>query len=313
MKSEFKNGELFEIITATVHSALKDREDVVIKQNIKIQDCDGLDSQVDVYIQSILNGYPCNTIIECKDHSRPIEVGTMRDFIEKASSLGAQQKIFVAKNGFQKAAKVKAQKAGVVLSTLKECTDSQVRDWIGGAPMVRYTNKHKHLSNIRISLDNVRIDEKNTARAIYIVSGKIVGQDIFSGILVESVSDALFEGMVDGDRKVEEILFNINPGEIIVKINGSCFDVKGIIATLVLTVETTNRMLHPWKYQGEISPTVSVAAGEFQFKDHAACISMAKKQGADQCAFSIKTKPRSQIGIKYHSIKTDFQTTTVEK
>ena len=107
-----KRGEKFERIVAAVHAAQHKGAEVTWNEDI-----DG--RQFDVVVRFKFGFYDYLTLIECKDHKKPVEVGEVDAFVTKKTDAHADKAIMVSASGFQTGARDVAKKHGIHLYTLQ--------------------------------------------------------------------------------------------------------------------------------------------------------------------------------------------------
>src|SRR5689334_8471344 len=111
-KKKSKSGERFERIVAAIHAAQHKGAEVIWNEDI-----DG--RQFDVVLRFKFGFYDYLTLIECKDHKKPVEVGEIDAFVTKKADAKASKAIMVSSSGFQSRARDVAKKHGIKLYTLE--------------------------------------------------------------------------------------------------------------------------------------------------------------------------------------------------
>ena len=75
-----KKGTLFELLVHRIENSIKNDETIIIETNKYIENIEGFKRQIDVFITSTINSYPIGIAIECKDHSKIIDVEKIESF-----------------------------------------------------------------------------------------------------------------------------------------------------------------------------------------------------------------------------------------
>ncbi len=112
----------YEIFAQTVYrelSAVDGIKTTSLKHNIQIAGKSGCEHQIDVYWEYELCGVLHKVAIECKNHSRAVEIGKVRDFLGVLFDLEDVAGIMAAKKGYQKGAKKYADFYGINLIELR--------------------------------------------------------------------------------------------------------------------------------------------------------------------------------------------------
>ena len=86
----------------------------------------GTDRQIDVLIRQHVGQYEVLVVIDCKDWRRPVDVNGVGQFIDVVKDVGANKGVMVAAAGFSRAAKERAQRAGIELYRVVDPGD---HDW----------------------------------------------------------------------------------------------------------------------------------------------------------------------------------------
>ncbi len=82
--------------------------------------------EVDVLLETEVNGHPIEVAIECRDHVRPQTKGWIDDLIGKYRDLKVNQIVAVSRSGFTQDAKLKAERVGIHALTFEEAFEV---DW----------------------------------------------------------------------------------------------------------------------------------------------------------------------------------------
>jgi hypothetical protein len=91
-----------------------------VRFNHKVPDRDtGTLRQVDVWAEArVCNLFPAAVLISCKDHGRPLDIGSIETFEAEKRSTGATMGVIFSRTGFTEPALKKANSAGIVCCRL---------------------------------------------------------------------------------------------------------------------------------------------------------------------------------------------------
>lgn len=145
----------------------------------------GDEVEVDIAIQSIVNGFPITISIEVRDRGRPATIEWVRESIGKHATLPTNKLVLVSKSGFTKSALKKATENEIEALSLEQAEDYQ------------WSDATKQLAKDGIAL------------AVFSLSGQIFSVDyttiIRNGqeltIDQNSLNDCIFTNSSDGSAK----------------------------------------------------------------------------------------------------------------
>lgn len=136
-----KQGSNYELLTQQVYQILLDCEwpgkNICVQHDIKLTGSSGQEHKIDVYWEYELGGVNNKVAIECKDYSKPLAIGKVRDFYGVLADLKDVKGIMIASNGFQKGAKDYAKSWGINLKELSVSNE---------IPVVAEIDNHIHIS-----------------------------------------------------------------------------------------------------------------------------------------------------------------------
>lgn len=115
--SNKKKGNFLEAIVAILEKSLSSK-DTIITKNKKIIDLDGVEREIDIYIEAIFNKRKFNTVIECKNYadSNSISMEKIEAFNTKCLRLPTvHKKIFLSTSEYQSGAFIKAKTCNIEL------------------------------------------------------------------------------------------------------------------------------------------------------------------------------------------------------
>lgn len=136
-----KQGSSYELLTQQVYQTLLNYEwpgkNICVQHDIKLTGSSGQEHQIDVYWEYDLAGVKSKVAIECKDYSKPLEIGKVRDFYGVLADLKDVKGIMIASNGFQKGAKDYAKSWGINLKELSVSNE---------VPVIAEIDNHIHVA-----------------------------------------------------------------------------------------------------------------------------------------------------------------------
>ncbi|GIO88552.1 hypothetical protein J25TS5_54840 [Paenibacillus faecis] len=120
----------YELLAKKIYDTLHKSEgtDIDIQHNVKIEGISGCEHQIDVYFEIKIAGEVYRAAIECKNYSKEISIGKIRDFHSVLRDIGDIKGIFLTKKGYQSGAIKYAERHGITLKELREPKDE---DWKG--------------------------------------------------------------------------------------------------------------------------------------------------------------------------------------
>ena len=99
-------GKALENLVAVIQEHLKNYPDAKITQNARLLNRFGKKRQIDVFVQTKLNGEDIGIAFECKDEKRPITAPTIEKFVTNISNIPEVTKgVFVTTSGYTEGAR----------------------------------------------------------------------------------------------------------------------------------------------------------------------------------------------------------------
>lgn len=136
-----KAGTKYELLAQQVYQILLNYEwpgkNICVQHDIKITGSSGQEHQIDVFWEYELAGVKSKVAIECKDYSKPLAIGKVRDFYGVLADLKDVKGIMIASNGFQKGAKEYAKSWGINLKELSVSNE---------VPVIAEIDNHIHVA-----------------------------------------------------------------------------------------------------------------------------------------------------------------------
>jgi predicted helicase len=159
-----KPGRHLEKLLSLIHETIKDSELTKIYSNRKLSNTAGQLREIDILIETSINGLDIKVAIECKDYKNKVTVEKIEAFNSKCARIPAiNKKVLVATSGFQKDAVFAAKDFGIELLDFKKISPSIVLSWM---PMNQITGKFEFVLPMRVGLigaediiDNVDLDD----------------------------------------------------------------------------------------------------------------------------------------------------------
>lgn len=111
-----KAGKALEQLVVAIQKYLKNSPDTLIVPNAKLEDHTGLKREIDVFVQTKIQGGNIGIAFECKDYKKKVDVKVVEAFNSKCNDIHEIHKgIIVSSNGFTAGAQTKAQFYGIDL------------------------------------------------------------------------------------------------------------------------------------------------------------------------------------------------------
>lgn len=194
-------GKNLEILVRVLQESYKNIPDTKIYSNHKIRDENGNLREIDIFIESFLNGYLIGIAIECKNFRRKIEAKEIEAFSGKCNRLSSiNRKIFISSTGFQKSALDSAKYYNIDLYTIKEVSRVDVLDWIEiqnvNELFVEFDIEYK---SIKIDLLGEQTDQSNLPKIC-------IDTQIFEN---KGISKSLKETIVDNINDKKSEIYNL--------------------------------------------------------------------------------------------------------
>ena len=115
-----------------------------------------IDREVDVSIRTKIGLYDFLTVIECRDHKRPVDIKYIEEMVSKRDDIRANKLIIISKEGFSKTAKELARIRGLELLKFSDSEDFNWDEFISTS-VITIHQKHYDI----LSLDFIMKDDKN--------------------------------------------------------------------------------------------------------------------------------------------------------
>lgn len=154
------DGKKIEKIVRLIHEALKDIPNTKIYPNYKIKNIGGQKREIDVLIESDINGFNLKIAIECKDYKKPVPVKEIEAFNSKCVRIkGISKKVFVSSSGYQSDAIKAANDFEILLYHIDELSIKNIFDWFSIKELITKVN-------LIIPLNISIIGDAKTAKSI---------------------------------------------------------------------------------------------------------------------------------------------------
>jgi hypothetical protein len=125
-----KPGKHLEKLLRLIHETIKDPQLTHVYSNYKIPNNSGQKRELDILIDTTLNGFNVKVAIECKDYSKSVPVEKVEAFNSKCNRIPEiNKKVFVSSSGFQKDAVLAAKEFGIELIDFKVISPSIILSW----------------------------------------------------------------------------------------------------------------------------------------------------------------------------------------
>ena len=126
------SGRAYEDFVALLHTAIirsdaiATHQNIVVRRDEIIKDASGTARRFDIYWEYELGGITHKTIIECKDHGRPLEIGEIDKVAGNMADFPGVRAAIATRSGYQSGAVTKAAARGIDLLIVREHNDA---DW----------------------------------------------------------------------------------------------------------------------------------------------------------------------------------------
>ena len=122
-----KTGKQFEVLTKEIFELLSREERYTsVEHDVKLKSPEG-ERQIDILIRSKVCSLDQITIVECKDRNRPLGVEFVDAIHSKQQDVKAHHAVLVARKGFSKKAKRKADRLRITLCIARDA-ERKLRD-----------------------------------------------------------------------------------------------------------------------------------------------------------------------------------------
>jgi len=125
-----KNTE-YELLVKQIYEEIlldENKNDIKVEHNKQVQGKSGQFHQIDFYWECNVAGDIYRFAVECKNYSKPVSIGKIRDFHGVLIDIGTINGIFVSTSGYQAGAKKHTDYHGIIL---KEARSPKNEDWDG--------------------------------------------------------------------------------------------------------------------------------------------------------------------------------------
>ena len=111
-----KAGKALEQLVVAIQEYIKNNPDTQIVSNAKLHDNAGLEREIDVFIQTKVQGGKIGIAFECQDYQDKVDVKEVKAFNSKSRDIPEiHKRILVSSNGFTTGAQAKAKFYGIEL------------------------------------------------------------------------------------------------------------------------------------------------------------------------------------------------------
>ena len=155
MSESNKLGKEFQDIIADIQIQLSKESEVKSPDYIRGV-FTKIDREVDVSIRTKIGLYDFLTVIECRDHKRPVDIKYIEEMVSKRDDIRANKLIIISKEGFSKTAKELARIRGLELLKFSDSEDFNWDEFISTS-VITIHQKHYDI----LSLDFIMKDDKN--------------------------------------------------------------------------------------------------------------------------------------------------------
>jgi len=118
----------YELLTQAVYQTILRKQgyqNIDVQHNVQLKGGSGATHQVDVFWRFKQAGVEHTVLVECKNYSRKITLGTIRDFHSVIDDLGPCRGIMVTKTGYQSGVRTFARSKGIGLKLLRPPAETE--------------------------------------------------------------------------------------------------------------------------------------------------------------------------------------------
>ena len=206
--SNWKDYEIFvqKLQQALLYSEpLTKQKNIKIERNKKITDNSGIEREFDLYWEYELAGITYKTIIECKDYASEISIDRIDALIGKIRDIPDLKPVFATKTGYQRGAKIKAEKNKIDLLIVREQRDDDWED-AEGNPLIREVNIKMHFEpGLRITKFSPHIDKDWTIKNTEINVDDSFHISVNNEIFIEDIKNNETYSLYDLFHRLESI------------------------------------------------------------------------------------------------------------
>ncbi|OJW31542.1 MAG: hypothetical protein BGO54_13855 [Sphingobacteriales bacterium 46-32] len=142
-KSPYPDWKKFEQFVAEIEQALRNMPGVTVTHDAKQPACYGVERQIDVLIKYDTGVFSKTIAVECKNIASKVSIEVVDAFASKLKSIGADEGIIVAANGFQTGALKAAVHYGIKTFQLSEAT--AIMEYLQSYPLFPFEIKQEVL------------------------------------------------------------------------------------------------------------------------------------------------------------------------
>ncbi len=125
-----KDGKPLERLVKLIHECLNDNPNTMITSNYKIESLPKVKREIDLLIESQINGINIKIALECKDYSRAVGIEKMDAFRGKCESIpDISKKVFVSKSGYTSGAIQYAKAYSIDLYEVGDLSKDLILSW----------------------------------------------------------------------------------------------------------------------------------------------------------------------------------------
>lgn len=300
--SNKKKGNFLEAIVAILEKSLSSK-DTIITKNKKIIDLDGVEREIDIYIEAIFNKKKFNTVIECKNYadSNPISMEKIEAFNTKCLRLpNVHKKIFLSTSEYQSGAFIKAKTCNI---ELYQITKEELNPNNNSLDISNLYVPEKHCKILGLKLNSRELIEKkikpDSKLSLCFKNGDLVTSQYLNNIFKNTSQIWKYlstkSGFLFNHKKIIYPQFNVT--EIYTKVNDELFSIDSIRLKLLIEYKYTEVKLKELKNYLSLDDSTSLASftdAEFIYDNEKHSIYFVKVEEEEKTLTYVNTPNRDE-------------------
>lgn len=170
-----KRSNDFQRLIKLIETQLADENITVTESKLLKDERNAVQREIDIFIETEVNGHPVNIAVECRDHKRKSGMLWIDSLIGKFKHLPIHKVIAVSSSGFTKTAHQAAKRSNIELLTLENAIEE---DWVRDVKNIdaMYITLVRFIPESVYYESNRLLFEKNESKVtVYDLEGKRLG------------------------------------------------------------------------------------------------------------------------------------------
>ncbi|MDP9176758.1 MAG: restriction endonuclease [Gemmatimonadota bacterium] len=145
-----KRSNEFQEFVAVVERLTASPTASVVESSMLLDPPAGVEREIDVVIDEIIDAVPMRVALECRDHKRPQDVTWIDALIGRFQRMEVDEVIAVSSSGFTDAAIKKAHNFGIKTYTIREALEEDARNGLFPRPFVSFGEIEPMLAGVDV-------------------------------------------------------------------------------------------------------------------------------------------------------------------